>query len=125
MLALGIALVVIALFSPMTVPTLILGLLGIGALGFYAGSKVGGRQPMEKLTFNQMTAEQRQKARFVGDLNLALFENGIERYEYLNETPLTYEVIGSEEFVRCGKVRVCVTGDSLAAIMSDVARWIF
>lgn len=37
MLALGIALVVIALFSPMSVPTLVVWLIGIGVLGFWMG----------------------------------------------------------------------------------------
>lgn len=40
MLALGIALVVIALFSPMTVPTFVIWLIGIGALGFCMGERV-------------------------------------------------------------------------------------
>lgn len=80
---------------------------------------------MDKLTFQQMTAEQREKARFVGDLNLALFENGGDRYKNLAEAPLVYEVIGGEEFVRCGIERACVTGDSLVAIMFDIATQIF
>lgn len=38
MLALGIALVVIALFSPMSVPTFVVWLTGIAALGFCMGN---------------------------------------------------------------------------------------
>ena len=37
MLALGIVLIVIALFSPMSVPTFVIWLMGIGALGFWIG----------------------------------------------------------------------------------------
>lgn len=40
MLALGIALVVIALFSPMTVPTFVVWLVVIGALGFWMGKSI-------------------------------------------------------------------------------------
>lgn len=46
MLALGIALVVIALFSPMSVPTFVLWLIGIGALGFWMGK--GAAEPVKK-----------------------------------------------------------------------------
>ena len=37
MLALGIALVVIALLNPTSVPTLVIWLIGIGTLGFWTG----------------------------------------------------------------------------------------
>lgn len=37
MLALAIALIVIALFSPVSAPTLVIWLIGIGALGFWMG----------------------------------------------------------------------------------------
>ena len=40
MLALGIVLIVIALFSPVTVPTFVIWLIGIGALGFWMGRSV-------------------------------------------------------------------------------------
>lgn len=40
MLALGIALIVIALLSPMGVPTFIVWLFGIGALGFWMGKSI-------------------------------------------------------------------------------------
>lgn len=46
MLALGIALVVIALFSPMTVPTFVVWLVGIGALGFWMGKSIA--EPVKK-----------------------------------------------------------------------------
>lgn len=39
MLALGIALIVIALLSTMSVPTFIVWLFGIGALGFWMGKE--------------------------------------------------------------------------------------
>lgn len=37
MLALAIALIVIALFSPVSAPTFVIWLIGIGALGFWMG----------------------------------------------------------------------------------------
>lgn len=46
MLALGIALVVIALLSPISVPTFIVWLLGIGVLGFWMGKSVA--EPVKK-----------------------------------------------------------------------------
>lgn len=46
MLALGIALVVIALFSPLSVPTFIVWLFGIGALGFWMGKSIA--EPVKK-----------------------------------------------------------------------------
>lgn len=46
MLALGIALVVIALFSPMSVPTFVIWIMGIGALGFWMGKCAA--EPVEK-----------------------------------------------------------------------------
>lgn len=46
MLALGIALVVIALFSPMSVPTFVLWLMGLGALGFWMGKSAS--EPVKK-----------------------------------------------------------------------------
>lgn len=42
MLALGIALIVIALFSPMTVPTFVIWIIGIGTLGFWMGKSIAG-----------------------------------------------------------------------------------
>lgn len=42
MLALGIVLIIIALFSPVTVPTFVIWLMGIGALGFWMGKSAGG-----------------------------------------------------------------------------------
>ncbi|WP_368156990.1 hypothetical protein [Collinsella aerofaciens] len=47
MLALGIALVVIALFSPMSVPTFVVWLMGIVALGFWMGKSIA--EPVKKL----------------------------------------------------------------------------
>ena len=46
MLALGIALIVIALLSPMSVPTFIVWLFGIGALGFWMGKSAA--EPVKK-----------------------------------------------------------------------------
>lgn len=46
MLALGVALVVIALFSPMSVPTCVVWLIGIGALGFWMGKSAA--EPVKK-----------------------------------------------------------------------------
>lgn len=40
MLALGIALIAIALLCPTPVPTFVIWLLGIGALGFWMGRRV-------------------------------------------------------------------------------------
>ena len=46
MLALGIALVVVALLSPLTVPTLVAWLFGIGVLGYCAGRGIAA--PVKK-----------------------------------------------------------------------------
>lgn len=46
MLALGIALVVIALFSPLSVPTFVVWLIGIAALGFWIGKSAA--EPVKK-----------------------------------------------------------------------------
>lgn len=46
MLALGIALVVIALFSPLSVPTFVVWLIGIAALGFWMGKSAA--EPVKK-----------------------------------------------------------------------------
>lgn len=46
MLALGIVLIIIALFSPVTVPTFVIWLIGIGALGFWMGKSVA--EPVRK-----------------------------------------------------------------------------
>ena len=46
MLALGIALVVIALFSPMSVPTFVVWIIGIGVLGFWMGKSIA--EPVKK-----------------------------------------------------------------------------
>lgn len=49
MAALGIALTVIALFSPLGVPTFVVWLIGIGALGFWMGKSVAIlAEPIEK-----------------------------------------------------------------------------
>ena len=46
MLALGIVFIIIALFSPVTVPTFVIWLIGIGALGFWMGRSAA--EPMKK-----------------------------------------------------------------------------
>lgn len=46
MLALGIALVVIALFSPLSVPTFVVWLMGVAALGFWMGKSIA--EPVKK-----------------------------------------------------------------------------
>ncbi len=46
MLALGIVLIVIALFSPVSAPTFVIWLIGIGALGFWMGKSVA--EPVRK-----------------------------------------------------------------------------
>lgn len=45
--ALAIALIVIALFSPMGIPTFVIWLIGIGALGFWMGKSVA--EPVKKV----------------------------------------------------------------------------
>lgn len=72
-----------------------------------------------------LTEEQQNKAKFVDCLNAALLSAGEGRYGYLADTPLTYAVVGSGEFVTCGTKRACVTGDSLTALMTDVASQLF
>ena len=61
------------------------------------------------------------KEGFVRALSAALAEFGGGRYDWLREQPLSYYSAGGEEFVRIGDTRVCVTGDSLRALMRDVA----
>jgi len=51
MLALGIALIVIALLSPMGVPTFIVWLFGIGVLGYCAGKGIAA--PVKKTEVSQ------------------------------------------------------------------------
>ena len=46
MRVLGIALVVIALFSPMSVPTFVVWLIGIAALGLWMGKSIA--EPVKK-----------------------------------------------------------------------------
>lgn len=46
MLALAIALIVIALFSPVSAPTFVIWLIGIGALGFWMGKSAA--EPVRK-----------------------------------------------------------------------------
>lgn len=46
MLALAIALIVIALFSPVSAPTFVIWLIGIGALGFWMGKSAA--EPVKK-----------------------------------------------------------------------------
>lgn len=46
MLALGIVLVVIALFSPLSVPTFVVWLIGIAALGLWMGKSIA--EPVKK-----------------------------------------------------------------------------
>ena len=74
---------------------------------------------------NGFTVEQQNKAKFVDYLNAAMLSTGAGRYDYLADTPLTYTVSGSEEFVACGGKRACVTGDSLTALMADVSAQLF
>lgn len=46
MLALGIVFIIIALFSPVTVPTFVIWIIGIGALGFWMGRTAA--EPVKK-----------------------------------------------------------------------------
>lgn len=60
------------------------------------------------------------KKGFVRALSAALAEFGGGRYDWLRERPLAYHAAcGGEEFV--DGATVCVTGDSLRALMRDVA----
>ena len=61
------------------------------------------------------------KEGFVRALSAALVEFGGGRYDWLREQPLSYSSSGGDEYVRVGDARVCVTGDSLRALMRDVA----
>lgn len=61
------------------------------------------------------------KEGFARALSAALVEFDGGRYDWLRERPLAYSSRGGEEFVRIDGVRVCVTGDSLRALMRDVA----
>ena len=62
------------------------------------------------------------KEGFVRALSAALAEFGGGRYDWLRERPLAYHTgRGGEEFVDVDGAPVCVTGDSLRALMRDVA----
>ena len=62
------------------------------------------------------------KEGFVRAMSAALVEFGGGRYDWLRERPLTYHAVrGGEEFVDVDGTPVCVTGDSLRALMRDVA----
>lgn len=61
------------------------------------------------------------KEGFVRALSAALVEFGGGRYDWLREQPLAYSSACGEEFVDVDGERVCVTGDSLRALMRDVA----
>ena len=60
------------------------------------------------------------KEGFVRAMSAALAEFGDGRYDWLRERPLAYYSSGGEEYVRVDDARVCVTGDSLRALMRDV-----
>lgn len=61
------------------------------------------------------------KEGFVRAMSAALAEFGGGRYDWLRERPLAYRRRGGEEFVDVDGAPVCVTGDSLRALMRDVA----
>lgn len=62
------------------------------------------------------------KKGFVRALSAALAEFGGGRYDWLRERPLAYYTgRDGEEFVDVDGATVCVTGDSLRALMRDVA----
>lgn len=58
---------------------------------------------------------------FVSSVSAALAEFGGGRYDWLRERPLTCVRRGGEEFVDVDGAQACVTGDSLRALMRDVA----
>lgn len=61
------------------------------------------------------------KEGFVRALSAALAEFGGGRYDWLRERPMAYVRHGFEEYVRIEDSSICVTGDSLRALMRDVA----
>lgn len=62
------------------------------------------------------------KEGFVRALSAALAEFGDGRYDWLRERPFAYYTgRGGEEFVDIDGAPVCVTSDSLRALMRDVA----
>lgn len=62
------------------------------------------------------------KEGFVRALSAALAKFGDGRYDWLRERPFAYYTgRGGEEFVDIDGAPVCVTGDSLRALMRDVA----
>lgn len=61
------------------------------------------------------------KEKFVNALNDALIACGGGRYDQLKAAPLAYVRERGEEYVVSGDRRACVTGDSLIALMLDVA----
>lgn len=75
----------------------------------------------------ELTAEQQHKKEFVSDLNSLFVIHGDGRYDDMRKQGLRFVVDRSgEEFVVNGpegtRKRVCVTGDSLKAMLSDMAR---
>lgn len=61
------------------------------------------------------------KGGFVHAVSAALAEFGGGRYDWLRERPLAYVRRGGEEFVDVDGAQASVTGDSLRALMRDVA----
>lgn len=61
------------------------------------------------------------KEGFVRAVSAALAEFGGGRYDWLRESPLAYVRRGGEEFVDVDGAQVCVTGNSLRALMRYVA----
>lgn len=63
------------------------------------------------------------KALFIKRVNDALIECGDGRYDHLDDNPLEYVRVGSEELVHVKgseNKSVCVTGDSLTGMLHDV-----
>lgn len=75
------------------------------------------------MTETTMTEEQTQKRDFVAGLNDLFAEHDPSRYDHLLAGGFRYVVEGADEWVigPDGRDRCCVTGDSLTAIVEDMA----
>ena len=75
---------------------------------------------MFEIKSEERVLEESHKRGFVDLLSKGLVIWGRGRYDHLEKAPLRYVVDQGEEFVESGSKRVCVSGDSLSAIMYDL-----
>lgn len=62
-----------------------------------------------------------EKAKFVESVCMALRAYGDGRYTHLADEPIVYAKVGGLEYLRCGDVKVNVTGGSLLVLLDAIA----